>query len=313
MQVDNDNFSVTEIKARLTENHINMVYRGMLSQEILTLIGQQLKNSLSNRLVSKRLFAIAVEVCQNIHHYSSERSCSDKEQKEIGIGTIAFGKSESHHMIFSGNYIDKDLKKIIIERVNIINALSTNELRDFYLKQRKEPQIGNKPGANLGFIDVKRKSGNPLEIEFIHSNDQNRVFFILSVRVDKSIRMKNFFYKGSSFEPTIDFNAETGVLEIEGESYHEYTKEFFQPIFDWLKKYLLEPNRVVTLNFKMYYFNTSSARRFLEILTMLEEYQNTKDGRIRVNWYYEHNDIDMLESGEEYSEDVDLEFNLVPY
>jgi hypothetical protein len=125
--------------------------------------------------------------------------------------------------------------------------------------------------------------------------------------------MENFHIEGSTYIPKVDFNAETNVLNIEGESYHEYTLEFFQPIFDWLEKYLEEPGKSVKMNFKMSYFNTSSSRRFLEILTILEDYQNDKDGNVEINWYYEENDVDMLESGEEYADDVDLKFNLIPY
>jgi hypothetical protein len=125
--------------------------------------------------------------------------------------------------------------------------------------------------------------------------------------------MENFFIKGSTYIPTVDFNAETCVLEISGESYHEYTLEFYQPIFDWLEEFLSEEGKTVTFNFRMTYFNTSSSRRFLEILSMLEDYQENKSGKVVVNWYYQDTDVDMLESGEEYSEDVDLEFNLIAY
>lgn len=125
--------------------------------------------------------------------------------------------------------------------------------------------------------------------------------------------MENFHIEGSTYIPRVDFNAETGVLEIEGESYHEYTMEFFQPIFDWINEYLDQEGRTISMNFKMSYFNTSSSRRFLEVLTILEEYKTDKNGEVTVNWYYEENDVDMLESGEEYADDVDLPFNLIPY
>lgn len=125
--------------------------------------------------------------------------------------------------------------------------------------------------------------------------------------------MENFFVKADNFIPEISFNADSGVLEVSGESYHEYTLEFYQPAFQWLEDYLATTNRKITFNFRMTYYNTSSSRRFLEMFDMLEEYQKNKNGEIIVNWYYKANDIDMLESGEEYSEDTDLPFNLIPY
>jgi hypothetical protein len=125
--------------------------------------------------------------------------------------------------------------------------------------------------------------------------------------------MENFQIEGENYIPSVNFNAESGVLEISGESYHEYTIEFYQPIFEWLRKYFETPGRKVIFNFKMTYFNTSSSRRFLEIFDLLEDYKKEKNGDVTVNWYYQKEDVDMLESGEEYSEDVGLNFNLIPY
>ncbi len=125
--------------------------------------------------------------------------------------------------------------------------------------------------------------------------------------------MENFQIEGENYIPTVNFNAESGDLEISGESYHEYTIEFFQPIFEWLNNYLEQEGRTIVFNFRMTYFNTSSSRRFLEIFDLLEDYSKSKNGNVTVNWYYEKDDVDMLESGEEYAEDVDLNFNLLSY
>lgn len=125
--------------------------------------------------------------------------------------------------------------------------------------------------------------------------------------------MENFYIEGENYIPTVNFDAEKNVLEISGESYHEYTIEFYQPIFEWLKEYFETPGRTLTFNFKMTYFNTSSSRRFLEIFDLLEDYQRDKNGNVTINWYYQKDDVDMLESGEEYAEDVELPFELIPY
>ena len=125
--------------------------------------------------------------------------------------------------------------------------------------------------------------------------------------------MENFYIEGSDYIPEVNFNTENGELWVSGESYHEYTLEFFQPVFDWLRKYTEDEGKKIDLNFKMSYFNTSSSRRFLEIMSLLEDYHFNKNGNVTINWYYEKNDLDMLESGEEYAEDVKLQFNLIPY
>jgi hypothetical protein len=125
--------------------------------------------------------------------------------------------------------------------------------------------------------------------------------------------MENFYIPGSEYIPEVNLNAETGILSFSGESYHEYTLEFFEPIFEWLKQYTAEGGKTIELNFRMTYFNTSSSRRFLEIMNLLHNYQSSKAGKVTVNWYYQKEDVDMQESGEEYRDDVKLPFHLISY
>ncbi|MDX2301651.1 MAG: DUF1987 domain-containing protein [Microscillaceae bacterium] len=101
---------------------------------------------------------------------------------------------------------------------------------------------------------------------------------------------ENFYIEKSNYIPSVDFNAETGILNISGKSYHEYTLEFFEPIFDWLKRYTAEGGKKVELNFRMSYFNTSPSRRFLEIMNLLETYQLNKNKQVTINWFYDDDD-----------------------
>ncbi|TAE10711.1 MAG: DUF1987 domain-containing protein, partial [Bacteroidetes bacterium] len=55
------------------------------------------------------------------------------------------------------------------------------------------------------------------------------------------------------------------------------------------------------------------SRRFLEIMNLLHNYQTSKGGNVTVNWYYQKEDVDMLESGEEYRDDVKLPFHIIAY
>ncbi|AFM03015.1 protein of unknown function (DUF1987) [Bernardetia litoralis DSM 6794] len=123
--------------------------------------------------------------------------------------------------------------------------------------------------------------------------------------------MENFFFKGQKFTPTIDFNGETGILSIEGQSYPEHAEEIFAPVFDWLDRYLQTPNRIIILNFELSYFNTATSRRFQDLLETLEIYKSEKGGNVTINWHYREDDYDMLENGEDYIESIDLDINLV--
>ncbi|PWJ44701.1 SiaB family protein kinase [Sediminitomix flava] len=179
-------FSLKTFKEQLGAHRLSLSFQGMFSQDVLSLIGHTLKNAPDSRILSKRLFGLVVEMAQNIHHYSAEKVFSEKEQRDIGIGVVAIGESEEHHIICSGNYVENNVVEPMIERANYINQLSPEELKQFYKEQRRAPQRKNKPGANLGFIEMVRKSVNPIDVR-VEQVDDKLSFFTLTVRVNKNI------------------------------------------------------------------------------------------------------------------------------
>jgi len=125
--------------------------------------------------------------------------------------------------------------------------------------------------------------------------------------------MRNLYIEGFEERPRVDFNAETGVLEISESSYPEYTREIYTPIVEWLDEFLNTPNRKITFNFRMDYFNTSTSSRFQKMIDGLNEYHTTGKGQVTINWYYEEGDVDMLEYGEDFAKEVTLPFNIISY
>jgi hypothetical protein len=123
--------------------------------------------------------------------------------------------------------------------------------------------------------------------------------------------MENFFIKGSEETPTVTLNADTGIMEISESSYPEYTNEIYNPILEWLEEYTTEPNKKITFNFRLDYFNTSTSFRFQQIINLLNEYYLNKNGQVVVNWFYQDGDIDMQENGEDYAKDAKMPFHLV--
>lgn len=181
-----EHFSVKTFKDQLKDHNISLVFNGIFTQEVLTLIGKTLKSTPNSHIISKRLFAVVIEMAQNIHHYSAYKEFSQKDGKEVGTGMITIGKDADCFYVHSGNYINIDEIAQLVDRANYINSLNKEELRDFYREVRRAPQRTNKPGANLGFIDMVRKSGNPIEIQIEEVNDKIS-FFILTVKINKEI------------------------------------------------------------------------------------------------------------------------------
>jgi len=115
-------------------------------------------------------------------------------------------------------------------------------------------------------------------------------------------------------KPKILFLPDEGLMEIQGESYPENSVEFYAPIMNWLKEYLEFDGSAnsIQFNFRLNYFNTSSSKSILDILDLLEHYHE-KGRNIEVNWYYEQDDEDIQESGEEFAEGLTISFNLIAF
>ncbi len=125
--------------------------------------------------------------------------------------------------------------------------------------------------------------------------------------------MDNLLLKGTKTTPEISFDAKKGVLEISGESYPENALEFFRPVFDWLRNFTNSYYGSIVLNFRMIYFNTSSSKAILDILDLVDDLYKSKNRDITVNWYYQEDDEDIQESGEEFAEGLSLPYNLISF
>ena len=125
--------------------------------------------------------------------------------------------------------------------------------------------------------------------------------------------MDNLVLKNTKTTPAVNFDAKSGILEISGESYPENALDFYKPVFEWVKSFITGFDDKIVVNFRMVYFNTSSSKAILDILDFLDDQFKDNDRDITVNWYYQADDEDIQESGEEFAEGLSLPYNLVSF
>lgn len=119
-------------------------------------------------------------------------------------------------------------------------------------------------------------------------------------------------YKESGYLPGIVLDRNAGKLEISGRACPEDPIEFYQPVFDWLDKYADNPLKKTIFEFRMVYYNTASSKILMMIMQRLEELSD-EGNDVLIKWYFPEDDEDMEEAGEDYSEMVDIEFEMVSY
>ena len=96
---------------------------------------------------------------------------------------------------------------------------------------------------------------------------------------------------------------------IKGRSIPENSVEFYAPLIEGLSKYHQSPSLKTKVDFRLEYFNTSSSKCILEILKQLQAL-SVEGNNVEVDWYYDEDDDEILEIGEDYSNMIKIPFNI---
>lgn len=122
--------------------------------------------------------------------------------------------------------------------------------------------------------------------------------------------MEPIIIEGTPKTPTIKFDAREGVFEIKGRSIPENSVEFYKPLNEWLDQYMQVPLDKTVVNIRLEYFNTSSSKCILDVFKRLESIHRSKHD-VEINWFYEEDDEDMLEAGEDYDSIIKVPFKMI--
>ncbi len=110
--------------------------------------------------------------------------------------------------------------------------------------------------------------------------------------------------------PEVKFFASDGILSLRGRSIPENSIDFFRPLHDWIDDYFQNPSPTTRVEIKLEYFNTSSSKSMLDLFKKMEVL-NGVQSNIEIHWYYEEDDEDMLEAGEDYQAILNIPVNMI--
>lgn len=111
--------------------------------------------------------------------------------------------------------------------------------------------------------------------------------------------------------PRVLFDASKGHIEIRGRSIPENSIEFYKPLLDWLEEYGNAPQPKTKAEIQLEYFNTSSSKCILDVFKALEDIHKKGKTELKIHWYYEEDDEDMYEAGEDYEAIVTVPFEKI--
>lgn len=110
--------------------------------------------------------------------------------------------------------------------------------------------------------------------------------------------------------PYILLDGENLKFEIVGQSLPENVFNIYTPVLEWLKTNLVKVNGKIIFKFDVFYFNSSSAKMFAEIINILESLKQSGK-EIEIHWFFEMDDVDMEEEGKHYQKNSTVPFVLI--
>ena len=110
--------------------------------------------------------------------------------------------------------------------------------------------------------------------------------------------------------PSIYIDEANMLCRIEGSSYPEDAYEVYQHVLDWLSRVGENLQTELVVEFDYDFLNSISHKKVWQILHELKQfYKNGKS--VKVVWYYDENDDDIMEAGEDLAELMNIPFELV--
>ena len=176
---------IYDLHRTMMAQNLILVYQGDFTQEttksILAMAERNLDSSGEDSSIKRKVFNVMVEALQNIVKHSDELV---EGQVRSHAAIFLIGREKDKYSIMSGNPIRKANIEALTKKLNQINSLDKDGLKDLYKEIIKNTTISDKGGAGLGFVDMARKSGEKLEYSFPDLNEEY-AFFCLKVSVTR--------------------------------------------------------------------------------------------------------------------------------
>ena len=176
---------IYDLHRTMMSQNLILVYQGDFTQEttksILTMAERNLDSSGEESNIKRKVFNVMVEALQNIVKHSDELVDGEKHSH---AAIFLIGRESNRYSIMSGNPIRKSNIPSLKQKLEQINGLDKEGLKELYKGIIKNTTISDKGGAGLGFVDMARKSGEKLEFSFPEMNAEY-CFFCLKVNVPR--------------------------------------------------------------------------------------------------------------------------------
>lgn len=111
--------------------------------------------------------------------------------------------------------------------------------------------------------------------------------------------------------PLVHFDNESGKFEIKGNSIPENIYMFYNPVFEWLDKYMENPIQKTEFIFQMKMISSASMKMFYELFSKIDSFFENAEINVSITWFYSIYDDEIREIGNDFKDSVNVPFEIV--
>ena len=176
---------VYKFHEQMIENKISLVYEGEINQEITNVFSEMAEAGMDgneHETTKKRVYHVMVECLQNICKHAEEKEYTNDVGR--GKGILMVSSNLEQYSVTTGNIISNNNIDSLAGMLDKINVMNPDEIKTTYKQMIRKARLSEKGGAGLGFIDMVKKTGNPIEY-LVHPLDNQISFIVMVSRVNR--------------------------------------------------------------------------------------------------------------------------------
>lgn len=179
-------FNINEYYSKLSQGDVLLAYKGSITSdlinEILEAVEEKLEKVNESGKTRKKLYNVLVESLQNLFHHIEETHEGIDEDLDPKFGILVIERDKDQYKVITGNFIRNGKINFLKEKIDKINSMTKDELKDMYKFILNHQKISAKGGGGLGLVDIARKTGKDMLYEFFTYNE-NYSFFNLIIDI----------------------------------------------------------------------------------------------------------------------------------
>ena len=180
-------FVINEYYKQLNKGEVLLAHKGSITSDlisnVLEVVEEKLEDLSETSKIRKKVYNVLVESLQNLYHHIDDFPDAFKGEMEGKFGILVVTRiDENVYRITTGNIVTSGKIKFLKDKIDKINSLSKDELKDMYKFILNHQKLSAKGGGGLGLVDIARKTGNKLDYNF-ESMTSEYYFFSLDVTI----------------------------------------------------------------------------------------------------------------------------------